>query len=438
MNVHLSNSRTKALLETARRYLPGGSFNSNFLNEEHDVVVAKGSGSKVVDVDGREFIDCMLGSGPMLLGHAHPEVVEAIKQAVECPSNYYALNERGIQLAEKLVYGIPCADQVKFGLSGSDATFFAMRLARASTGRAKVLKFEGGFIGVNDYALMSVTPKRHASYPTPLPDSAGIPKQLEREVLVAPFNDLQTTLQIIEDNKDDLAAVIVEAQHRCIEPAPGFLEGLRKVTSALGIVLIFDEVVTGFRLAYGGAQERFGVTPDLATYGKVIGGGMPLSAVAGKKEIMDLANPRKSDRSEYTYISSTMSGHVVAAAAGLAALTILQRPKTYEHLYALGRRFQVGANDIFKRNGIPAQVIGSGPVALVAMTDKPVTDYWSFISGDRNMHRRLFDEMLSRGVLTNGKMYFSTAHTDKDIDRVLEILETSVRSVLKVKAPAGH
>ncbi|MDI5930016.1 aspartate aminotransferase family protein [Rhizobium leguminosarum] len=418
--------------------MPGGSFNSAALAEEVDVVIARANGSKLYDSDGREYIDCLNGSGPMVLGHARPEVVEALRKAVECPSNFYVLNETGIALAEKMVEAIPCAEQLKYGLSGSDATFFAMRLARAYTGRTKILKFEGGFIGVNDYALMSVTPATDAVYPTPVPDSAGIPTALQDQVLIAPYNDLATTVAIMEKYQSELAAVIIEAQHRSIEPAPGFLEGVREAATRRGIVLIFDEVVTGFRLAFGGAQERYGVLPDLATYGKIVGGGLPLSAVVGKAEIMDLTNPRKSSSPGYSYISSTMSGNPMAAAAGLATLNVLSQPGTYERLYELGDRFRKGTRAAFERHDLPVQTLGSGPLAQLVISDKPVTDYRSSTLGDKALHKKLIDAIVARGVVTHGKFYFSLAFSDADIDQVVSVIDDALTAILKNRQNLKH
>lgn len=429
MNIR-PNSKSRALLESARRCMPGGTFNSAYLPEDVDVVISHGKGSRVYDVDGREYIDCLNGSGPMILGHGHPEVVEALSEALASPSNYYVLNHRGIELAELLVDAIPCAEQIKFGLSGSDATFFSLRLARAFTKREKVLKFEGGFLGVNDYALLSgVNPPLDAPYPRPVPDSAGIPSAILNDVLIAPFNDFDRTLSLIEDHKDELAAIIIEAQQRCIEPKPGFLKAIREAATKHGIVLIFDEVVTGFRLAWGGAQERYGILPDLATYGKIIGGGLPLSVVAGREDIMRLTNPRHPGPS-YSYISSTMSGNTVASTAGLATLRVLKKEGVYERLAAVGERFKVGAEKAFAKRGVPAQVLGNGPLAMITLTDKPVFDHRSFCEGDTELYREILHEMLGRGVLTHGKFYFSLVHTDEDIDQIVKVLDDSIGAAL--------
>jgi len=411
--------------------MPGGTFGSFALDASVDFVIKNGKGSKVYDTDGREYIDCVNGSGPMLLGHAHPDVVNALQEAVQWPSNSYLLNERGIALAEQMVSAIPCAEQIKYGVTGSDATLYAMRIARAYTGRDKILKFEGGFLGGNEYALMSTRPSKPLpDFPASRPDSAGIPKVLENEVLIAPFNDLDRVREILEATDGEVAAIIVEAQQRGIEPHPGFLEGLRKLCDGKNTLLIFDEVVTGFRLAWGGAQERYKVLPDLAAYGKVIGGGLPLSAVAGPAEIMQLADPRRVADPRYCFIGGTTCGNGVAAAAGIATLNVLRKPGSYERLNEIGDRFRAGVAEILARRGVPGQAIGSGPVAQILLTDVPVIDYRSSISGDLAMQRRLSTEIVRRGVLNHGKFYLSLALSDEDVDRMLTVVDESLAAIL--------
>ena len=224
----------------------------------------------------------------MILGHAHPAVVEAVVEAAGKGSTFFTTNEQAVLLAEELCRAVPCAERVRFTTSGTDACFQAMRICRSFKGREKVLKFEGGFHGTSDYALMSVTPPASSEYPAAFINTAGIPKALQDLMLIAPFNDLETTTTIIEAHRDELAAVIVEPLQRVIAPEPGFLNGLREVTRRYGIPLIFDEVVTSFRLAYGGAQERYEVTPDLCAVGKIMGGGYPLAAVLGRSDIMSV------------------------------------------------------------------------------------------------------------------------------------------------------
>jgi glutamate-1-semialdehyde 2,1-aminomutase len=424
--------RTNAdLLSRAYRLLPGASLGSFYLPEASEFVIARGEGSRIWDVEGRAYLDLVMGSGPMILGHAHPQVVAAVREQIGRGSTFYGVNEVAIDLAEAIVGASPCAEALKFCGSGAEATFYALRLARAATGRPKVLKFEGGYHGHHDYAMMSVTPARPVPFPTPVPDSAGIPESVEREVLVAPFNDLAATRRIIEQQATELAAVIVEPLSRMLEPQPGFLEGLREATRRHGIVLIFDEVVTGFRIAWGGAQEVYGVVPDLACYGKIIGGGLPLAAVAGRRDLVELSNPRKKGAPDYVYASGTLNGNPVSAAAGLATLRVMRQPGTYERLNAVGDRLRAGLREVGRRLDIPAQVLGRGPLANIYFTPEPVVDYRSSQRNDARTTQQLGRALLDRGVLTNlsAKMYLSTAHTDEDLDRAVAAFEDALRAV---------
>jgi glutamate-1-semialdehyde 2,1-aminomutase len=424
--------RTNAdLLTRAYRMLPGASLGSFYLPEANEFVIARGEGSRVWDVEGRAYLDFVMGSGPMVLGHAPPEVVAAVCEQIGRGSTFYGLNDVAIDLADVIVGASACAKALKFCSTGAEATFYALRLARAATGRPKILKFEGGYHGHHDYAMMSVTPARPAPFPTPVPDSAGIPESVERDVLVAPFNDLAATRQIIEQHGSDLAAVIVEPLSRMLEPQPGFLEGLRDATRRHGVVLIFDEVVTGFRIAWGGAQEIYGVVPDLASYGKIIGGGLPLAAVAGRRDLVELSNPRKKGSPDYVYASGTLNGNPVSAAAGLATLQVMRRPGTYERLNAVGDRFRAGLREVARRLDIPAQVLGRGPLANIYFTPEPVVDYRSSQKNDSRTTQQLGRALLDRGVLTNlsAKMYLSLAHTDDDIDQALAAFEDALRAV---------
>jgi glutamate-1-semialdehyde 2,1-aminomutase len=419
------------LLRDATNLLPGASLGSFYIPEKDDLVVDRGKGSRVWDVAGRELIDYILGSGPMVLGHAHPAVVAAVQAQIERGATFYALNQPAIRLADAIVKAAPCAEAVKFCGAGAEATFYALRLARAATGRDKILKFEGGYHGHHDYALMSTWPKRLDPFPAAWPDSAGIPQSVAGHVLIAPFNDLSTTVSIIERHRDDLAAVIVEPLSRMLEPVPGFLQGLREVTRRLGVVLIFDEVVTGFRVAWGGAQELYGVVPDLACYGKIIGGGLPIAAVGGKRDLIELANPRKKGAPDYVYMSGTLNGNPVSAAAGLATLRELEKPGAYDRLRAVGDRLRGGLRAIASRLGLPAQVLGQGPLANIYFTSEPVLDYRSSLKSDSRIIQQLGSELLARGVLTNlaAKMYLSLAHTDGDIDTTLQAFEDSLKVI---------
>ena len=315
----------------------------------------EGRGSRVWDVSGNEYVDWLMGSGPMVLGHAHPAVVEAVVKATERGSTFFATNEAAVLLAEELVKAVPCAEQVRFTTSGTDACFQAMRIARAYRKRDKILKFEGAFHGTSDYALMSFTPRTAEEFPQAVINSGGIPKAIADLTLIAPFNDLATTSAIIRAHHEELGAVIVEPLQRIIAPAPGFLAGLRKVTAKHDIPLIFDEVVTGFRLAYGGAQEYYGVTPDLCAMGKIMGGGYPLAAVLGREEIMSVYDQRVSDAETWVNQMGTLNGNPIACAAGLATLEELRKEGTYPRLRDIGGRLRQALADVCSQNGIPVQ-----------------------------------------------------------------------------------
>src|SRR5450756_1271775 len=312
------------LLGKAARLLPGGTLGMFGLPADLAMVPAYGRGSKVYDVDGNEYIDCLLGSGPLILGHAHPAVVAAVQEQAAKASTFYFVNEPALELAEIIVSAVPCAEKVRFCSSGNEATFFALRLARAHTRREKVLKFEGGFHGVHDYTILSTWPSEPYSSARPLVESAGIPASVSDTVLIAPYNDVETTAAGLEANHEELGAVIVEPFQRSYGPRNGFLSFLREITSKYGIDLIFDEVVTGFRFAWGGAQQYYGVVPDLACFGKIIGGGYPLAAVAGRDEIMSQCDNSRKGSPGYVYMTGTLSGNPVAAAAGVATLKELR------------------------------------------------------------------------------------------------------------------
>ncbi|MBV9172778.1 MAG: aminotransferase class III-fold pyridoxal phosphate-dependent enzyme [Chloroflexi bacterium] len=414
------------LLDRANRYLAGGGLGLFVLPDEVNLVIAEGHGSHVTDVSGRDFIDYHLGSGPALLGHAHPDVVAAVQEQLPKGSTYYFLNEPVIHLAEKIVEACPCADQVHFTGSGTEATFFALRVARATTGRDKVLKFEGGWHGMNDYGLWGTVPSQPSHYPSAERDSVGIPEALRGQVLVAPFNDAERAVQIIEQNASDLAAVIIEPLQRVLVPVPGFLEAVREVTRKHGIVLIYDEVVTGFRVAWGGAQERYGVVPDLATYGKAMSGGFPMAAIAGRAEVMKHLDARRIERARLVWASGTLNGNPISATAGLAALRVLERPGMYERLHRTGGRLRREITAIGARYGFSAQTPGEDAVFGVRFTDRqPLRSWEDLLTADTDLGRRWAVELIKRGILVNPneKFYISTEHSEADVGRTLEAVD---------------
>ncbi len=416
----------RGLVEKAKRVLPGGTF-GNFPRE---VVIREGRGGRVWDEDGKEYVDFLLGSGPMLVGHAHPEVTAAAQARVAQGTTFFANNRWGIELAEEIVAAVPCAEQVRFVSTGSEADLYAMRAARAFRKRDKILKFEGGYHGMSDYSLMSLAPKQPGNFPRAIPDSAGIPRSLRDEILVAPFNDLESVQSLVREHRDDLAGVIVEPFQRIIPPQPGFLEGLRRVTTEHGIPLIFDEVVTGFRLAYGGAQEYYGVVPDLCTLGKVIGGGFPLAAIAGRAEIMAHFDRDAVGDDGFLMQIGTLSGNPVAAAAGLATLEILRHPGAYKGLFATGRELMASLTETLKRAGVAAQVTGEPPLFDVVFASEPVRDYRGALRGDAALMRRFNASLRERGVLKGEQKYYvSLAHTAEDIQHTTDAWRSAIAAV---------
>jgi glutamate-1-semialdehyde 2,1-aminomutase len=410
------------LVSTARRVLPGGGFG----NVSHELVIAEGRGSHVWDVNGKEYVDYLLGSGPMIVGHAHPEVVEVVQQVAAKGTTFFANNAYGIQLAAEIVEAVPCAEKVRFVSTGSEADAYAMRLARAYKKRDKILKFEGGYHGMSDYGLMSLAPKRAGNFPQPIADSAGIPRSVRDEVLVAPFNDLETVASLIREHKSELAGIIVEPFQRLIPPRPGFLEGLRKLTEENGLLLIFDEVVTGFRFAYGGAQQYYGVTPDICTLGKAIGGGFPLAAIAGRADIMAHFDKGAVAEDAFLMQVGTLSGNPVAAAAGLKTLEILKRPGAYERIFKTGRALIEGYARILKEARVKAVVLGDAPMFDIVFTDREVRDYRSAV-GDEAMMKRCNTLLRERGILkSESKYYISTAHTDEDVSATLDAFACAI------------
>jgi glutamate-1-semialdehyde 2,1-aminomutase len=418
------------LLERAERVFPGGVLGGHRSASGLEFVVKDARGPYLWDADGRRYLDYLLGSGPMLLGHAHPAVVEAVRRQADHGTTFMLLNEPIIELAEEIVRAVPCAEQVRFMSSGSEATFFALRVARAFRRRDKIMKFEGGFHGTHDYALMSVSPRSPKAFPAAMADSAGIPHVISDEVLIAPYNDLATTEALIAAHHNELAAVIVEPYQRVIVPEPGFLKGLRAVTARYEVPLVFDEIVTGFRLAYGGAQAYYDVVPDVAAFGKVLAGGFPLAAVAGRAPIMHHFDAALEGSPDYVWQAGTLNGNPMAAVAGLATLGELRRPGTYERLFATGRRLRDGLAAAARKHGMPAQVSGEPPVFDIIFTERPVVDYRATLTADRRRIALFNEECLRRGVVKAvNKIYVSLAHGEQDIEETLSVFDAALAAV---------
>ena len=417
MQKNNSNQKQDRLLNIAKNVLPGGTLGNP---APKNLIIDKGLGSHVWDIAGNKYIDYLLGSGPMILGHSNPKIVDAVKTQIEKGSTFFALNENAILLADEIVKAVPCADQVRFVSSGTEATFFALRAVRAFRKRDKILKFEGGYHGMHDYANMSLAPKKLIDFPKALPDSPGIPKSVISEVLVAPFNDLDFTTQLIEKHHDELAGVIVEPLQRVIRPIDGFLQGLRDVTKHYNLPLIFDEIVTGFRLAYGGGQEYYGITPDLATYGKVIGGGYPLAAIAGKEHIMNHFNPNIVSPENAIMQVGTLSGNPVASAAGLASLAIFKQPNFYKDLFSKGTKLQKALIDTFEKTDIPVRVPGEPPCFDLYFCDSEIINYRSAFNADKIKLQKFNSLLLERGIFKGDvKYYISSTLDEADITHTI-------------------
>jgi glutamate-1-semialdehyde 2,1-aminomutase len=392
--------------------------------------IARGQGSRIWDVDGKEYIDYVASWGPLILGHAHPEVVDFVCRVAVDGTSFGAPTELEVELAKRIVEAVPSMEMVRFVNSGTEATMSALRLARGYTGRNKVLKFEGCYHGHVDYLLA----KAGSGVLTfSIPGTPGVPEDFTRHTLLAVFNDLDSVKRAFEQVGEEMAAVIVEpvmGNAGVIPPVPGFLEGLRKITREYGVLLIFDEVITGFRVSYGGAQELYGVTPDLTCLGKVIGGGLPVGVYGGKREIMEHVAPLGP-----VYQAGTLSGNPLAMAAGLKTLDILSRPAIYELLEERANRLEQGMKDIVDRMGICAVVNRVGSMMCFFFTQgEMVEDYAQALTSDTELYSRYFWGMLKGGINLAPSQFeasfVSSAHSQEDISRTLEIAEGVLASLV--------
>ncbi len=429
MRQPISKPNTSAR-ERSLAAFPAGSNGEFNLPPELVIVIARGEGCQLWDSEGRRYYDFSVGWGSVLVGHAHPAVVEAVRNRAPLGSNFAYVTTESLALGEEIVRLSPACEQVRFCSSGTEATLYCLTLARALTKRPRILKFEGAYHGAHAAGLASLFPTAPPNYPHVQTTSAGT-EGSDDEILIAPFNDLETTREIIQQYAGELAGVIVEPLQRCYPPAKGFLEGLRETTLEQGIPLIFDEVVTGFRLAYGGAQEYYGVVPDLVAYGKALGGGYPIGAFGGRREIMDLVREERLGRECYVWTASTLGGNPVSAAAALAALGVLSHDGVYERLHSLGDYLRSGMRRVLSDQSVEGQIIGDGPLAQVVFSKEPVNDYRSSQRCDKALGRRVMLELFRRGIFLNPmstKLYLSLAHDEVACDAFLERFAESVTS----------
>lgn len=419
-------AKSEALFERAVKCIPGGvnspvrAFGSIGGTPRF---IKKAKGSHIFDVDGNEYIDYIDSWGPCILGHDHPEIREAVVKAAENGLSFGCATEIEVEMAEFICERIPSIEMIRMVNSGTEAVMSALRAARGYTGRDKIIKFAGCYHGHSDAMLVSAGSGVMTSG---VPDSAGVTKGCTQDTLTAVYNDLDSVRQIMEANEGQVAAVIVEpvgANMGVVLPEEGFLQGLRELCTKNGALLVFDEVITGFRLGFTGAQGRFGVTPDLTTYGKIIGAGMPVGAYGGRKEIMEMVSPAGP-----VYQAGTLSGNPIAMAAGLTQLKLLyENPGIYQKLEKNGEKLYGGIADILAQKNAPCRVNHIGSLGCVFFTTEPVTDYASAKTSDTKAYADYFNYMLNHGVhLAPAQfeaMFLSDAHTDEDIEKTLELVK---------------
>lgn len=425
-------SASKALFEKAQKFIPGG-VNSPVRAFKavggNPVFMQNAQGAWLFDVDGNKYVDLINSWGPMILGHAHPVVEEAVKEALSASPSYGAPTGKEVEMAELICSMVPSVEMVRMVNSGTEATMSAIRVARGFTGRDKIIKMEGCYHGHGDSFLIAAG---SGALTFGTPDSPGVTKGTAHDTLIAPFNDLVAVARLIDENRNQVAAVILEpvvGNMGCVLPGPEYLKGLRSLCDEHNIVLIFDEVMTGFRLAPGGAQEVYGVKPDMTTLGKIIGGGLPVGAYGGKREIMEFISP-----SGPVYQAGTLSGNPLAMAAGLAMLKFLkQNPGIYKQINETTSRLTEGMLSATKRAGIPSTVNHIGSMFTLFFTDKDVMDYKTAKTSDTARFAVYFQKMLHQGVYLAPSqfeaMFISMAVTDEVVDKVLEAHEQAIEAL---------
>jgi glutamate-1-semialdehyde 2,1-aminomutase len=395
------------------------------------LIIERGAGSRLWDVEGREFIDYVCSWGALILGHAHPDVVRAVAEQAARGTSYGMTSPLEIELGERIAGAVSSIERIRFVSSGTEATMSAVRVARAFTGRDLILKFEGGYHGHADSFLVEAG---SGLATLGISSSPGVPQALAQLTLNAPFGDIAAVERIFSQHKGKIAAVIVEpvaANMGVVSPAPEFLEALRRTTEADQALLIFDEVITGFRLAYGGAEISFGIRPDITVLGKIIGGGLPVAAYGGRRELMETVAPLGS-----VYQAGTLSGNPLAMRAGLATLPLLEVPGFYPALNAKAARLAAGLRAALAASGVPGEINISGSLLTMFFISSPVRDYAGAKRSDTARFAAFFREMLARGILLPPSqfeaLFVSAAHTNDDIDRTIDAASASLRAVSSI------
>ncbi|MBM7855568.1 glutamate-1-semialdehyde 2,1-aminomutase [Desulfohalotomaculum tongense] len=426
-----SFNKSREMFAEARKYIPGG-VNSPvraFKSVGADpLFIARGQGAYIWDVDGNRYIDYVCSWGPLILGHRHPAVMEGLQNYLEKGTSYGAPTEQETELARMIVEAVPSVEMVRMVNSGTEATMSALRLARGYTGRNKIVKFEGCYHGHADFLLIKAG---SGALTHGVPTSPGVPEGIASNTITAPYNDLETLKKVFELEGEDIAAVIIEpvaGNMGVVPPQPGYLEGLRQLTKEYGSLLIFDEVMTGFRVAYGCAQSLYNIEPDLTCFGKVIGGGLPVGAYGGKKEIMEHVSPVGP-----VYQAGTLSGNPLAMTAGIATLTELAKPGVYEELDRKAAKLADGLAEAAKEAGVAVTQNRVGSMVCTFFTDQEVVDFNTASSSDTEKFAAFFRAMLEEGVYLAPSQFeaafMSAAHTDEDIDFTIEAARKAFKKI---------
>jgi len=422
-------SKSSELFEKARKLIPGGVNSPVRAFPPYPFFTKKAKGSHIWDVDGNEYIDYCMGYGPLILGHAHPSVIEAVKGQLEDGTLYGTPTEQEVELAEIVCKAVPCADMLRLVNTGTEATMSAIRVARGYTEKKKIVKFEGCYHGAHDYVLVKAG---SGATTFGMPNSLGIPEETTKNTLVVPYNDLESFERVITRERDEIAAVIIEpvvGNAGVILPKKGYLKSIRELTEENGIVLIFDEVITGFRLAFGGAQEYYGVIPDMVTLGKIMGGGFPLAAFGGKREIMQMVAPTGK-----VYQAGTFSGNPISVTAGLATLRTIQRKSSafYRELELKNKRISDTVRDLAEDHGLPVQVNNVASMFQVFFGGSEVYDYESAKKADKARFMRYHKKLLKRGIFIPPSQFetcfISSEHSEEDVRKTIEAMEESMKN----------
>lgn len=417
----MKRTQSDTLFQEAQKYIPGG-VNSPVRAFKavggNPLFIAKAKGPRITDVDGNEFIDYVSSWGPLIFGHAHPRIVDAVSRQAQLGTSFGAPTELEIELAQKVTSAVPSIESVRLVSSGTEAALSALRLARGFTGRDKIVKFEGCYHGHGDSLLVKAG---SGVLSLGLPDCPGIVADLAKNTLNLPYNDIQAVEQLFCKMGKEIACLIVEpigGNMGVVPPQPGFLELLRKVTAESGALLIFDEVITGFRVSYGGAQKLYGVSPDLTCLGKIIGGGLPVGAYGGKKEVMDHIAPVGA-----VYQAGTLSGNPLAVTAGIEMLNLLSQPGVYEDLENKSERLCKGFKKNVKKLGVTATFTRVGSMFSMFFTDQEIVSFDSVKTSDTGLFKRYFNAMLEEGIYIAPSQFeagfMSAVHTNDDIDQTI-------------------